>query len=177
MLIPADGGCRGYRLEAITLTVAFLLINLATAATQKPFPFHDREGWEGAIYLEMARQVADDRFPVIDDAPMVYRLGTPAAVGLLHRFAGLDLLTGFRLVNGTANALGVILLVVWLRRYLADWRVRTALALAFLLQWDAPVRWLYFFPRTRTRGCGCSFWPDWSRWIAAGNIRRPAGSP
>ena len=41
---------------------------------------------------------------------------------------------------------GVALLVVWLRLFLGDWRVRVALILAFLLQWDTPVRWLYFFP-------------------------------
>ena len=137
---------RGHGIEVFVLVVALLLVNLAQAAFQKPFPFHDREGWEGASYLAMARQVAAAHFPVSDDAPEVYRLGGPALAGLMQRFTGCDLLVCFRLVNGMANALTTGLLIVWLRRFLVDWRVRTALVLVFLLQWDAPVRWLYFFP-------------------------------
>ena len=108
--------------------------------------FHGREGWEGASYLEMARQVADGHFPVTEAAPEVFRLGGPALAGLVHRCTGFDLLVCFKLVNGTANALILGLLVAWLRHFLGDWRVRTALCLVFLLQWDAPVRWMYFFP-------------------------------
>ena len=133
-------------MEAVVLALAFLLVNLAGQATQQPFHFHGREGWEGASYLEMARQVAAGHFPITDDAPEVFRLGGPALAGLVHRFTGLDLLVCFKLVNGTASALILVFLVLWLRRFLMDWRVRTALGLVFLLQWDAPVRWMYFFP-------------------------------
>ena len=135
-----------HKTEVLVLVVAFLLVNLAQAAFQINFPFHDGTGWEGASYLAMARQVAAGHFPVSEDAPEVYRLGGPALAGLAQRFTGFDLLVCFKLVNGTANALTVGLLIVWLRRFLFDWRVRTALVLAFLLQWDTPVRWMYFFP-------------------------------
>lgn len=143
---PAAGTRRQRRTEVLVLAVAFILVNLATAAVQKPFYFHDREGWEGASYLEMARQVAAGHFPVTEDAPEVFRLGGPFLAGVVQRVTGWDLLVCFRLVNGTANALILALLIAWLRRFLGDWRVRTALGLAFLLQWDAPVRWMYFFP-------------------------------
>lgn len=128
------------------LAAAFVLVNVATAAVQKPFPFHDREGWEGINYLSIARQTAAGFFPITDDAPTVFRLGAPVLAGLANRFTGWDLLACFRLVNGVANVLSVALLTVWLRMFLADWRVRTALVLTFLLQWDAPIRWMYYFP-------------------------------
>ncbi len=143
---PGADARRGRTLEAAVLAVAFVLVNLATAATQKPFPFSDTAGWEGVTYLSVARQIAAGNGRVHGDAPMVYRLGTPALAALTHRVAGWDFLACFRLVNGTANGLILVLLVVWLRRHLADWRVRAALGLTFLLQWDAPVRWMYFFP-------------------------------
>ncbi len=136
----------GRRWEVIAVAVAFVLVNLATAATQPTFPFDDRAGWEGLNYLSIARQTAAGHFPITDEAPTVYRLGAPVLAGLLDRFTGWDLLTCFQLVNGTANVLTVALLVAWLRLFLGDWRVRVALVLAFLLQWDTPVRWLYFFP-------------------------------
>lgn len=128
------------------LLTAFVLVNVAAAFVQRPFPFYHGDGWEGDRYLSTAQQVAEGRFPIIGEAPTVYRLGTPVLAGLVHRLTGQDLLACFRWVNGTANAFTLALLVVWLRLFLADWRVRTTLGLVFLLQWDAPVRWMYFFP-------------------------------
>ena len=145
--VPAAATARrGQRTEAIVLAVAFLLVNLAGARWQKPIPFDGGEGWEGGAYLSMAKQFAAGHVPVADDAPQVYRVGTPLLAALVHRGTGLDFLPSFQVVNGTANVLILTLLVGWLRRFLANWRVRTALGLAFLLQWDTPVRWLYYFP-------------------------------
>ena len=144
--VPAASKRRGRTLEAIVLATAFLLVNLAGARWQKPFPFEGNEGWEGAVYLSAARQFAAGHVPVAGDAPAIYRLGAPFLAATVQRETGLDFLASFRVVNGVANALILGLLVVWLRRFLPDWRIRAALGLAFLLQWDTPVRWMYFFP-------------------------------
>lgn len=144
--VPPRAARPGSEWEVVVLAVAFVLVNVATALVQRPFLFHGREGWEGVNYLSMARQTAEGRFPIAEEAPTVFRLGAPVLAGLLNRFSGWNLVACFRAVNGVANVLSFALLVVWLRGFLVDWRVRTALALVFLLQWDAPVRWLYFFP-------------------------------
>ena len=137
---------RGRRAEAIILAVAFLLLNLAGARWQKPTSFEDGRGWEGAAYLSVAKQFAAGQSPVADEAPQVYRLATPWLAARVQRATGLGFLVSFQVVNGVANVLILVLLVVWLRRFLVDWRVRTVLALAYLVQWDTPTRWLYFFP-------------------------------
>ena len=137
---------RGRTLEAVVLGVAFVLVNLAGVWWQRPTSFENGQGWEGAGYYEMAKQVAAGHTPMEGEAPMVYRVGTPLLAGEVQRATGYDTLVSFQIVNGVANVLSLGLLVVWLRRFLPDWRIRTALVLAFLLQWDTPVRWMYYFP-------------------------------
>ena len=80
--IPAHNSQLGRRCEVWILAIAFVLVNVVTAATQRPFPFHDREGWEGVNYLAMARQAAEGHFPITGEAPTVFRLGAPVLAGL-----------------------------------------------------------------------------------------------
>ena len=134
------------RWELVVLAAAFVLVNLAAAWLQKPISYHDGKGWEGVNYYAVAEQFGDGRRSVEADAPEVYRVGAPWLAGLVHRTTGLGILASFKVVNGVANALTLAGLAAWLRRFVADWRVRTALGLAFVLQWDTPTRWMYFFP-------------------------------
>lgn len=145
-IISTDDTRRGRWTEVVVLAVVFALVNVAAGLLQKPISYHEGRGWEGVAYSAVAEQFAEHRRPVVADAPELYRVGTPFLAGELRRFTGFDLFLCFKLVNGAANALTLALLVVWLRRFLSDWRVRTALGLAFLLQWDTPSRWMYFFP-------------------------------
>ena len=143
----AAPAARGRCAELLILAVGFLLVNLAGALFQKQITFNDGKGWEGIDYYEVAAQYTQGKWHVAAEAPMLYRIGTPFLASLLHRrvFPD-DLFLCFRIVNAVANALTLVLLVLWLRRFLGDWRIRTALGLVFLLQWDAPTRWLYFYP-------------------------------
>ena len=74
----------------------------------------------------MADQMARGVRPVTADAPMVYRVGTPALAALVHRagWDGGDLFGAFWAVNLAANAFSLALLTAWLRRFVGDWRVR-----------------------------------------------------
>ncbi len=139
---------RGRRAEACLLALAFVLVNLAGARFQPRITKDGGKGWEGVDYHAMADQMARGVHPVSADAPMVLRVGTPALAALAHRagWDGGDLFTAFRGVNLAANALSLALLVAWLRRFVGDGRVRVALGLSWLLQWDAPTRWLWFYP-------------------------------
>ncbi len=129
------------------LTAVFVLVNLAGAAFQKQITYNGGKAWEGEFYYDVAQQYAAGHWRVASEAPLVYRVGTPFLASLLYRHVlpG-DLFLCFKIVNLAANALTLALLVAWLRRFVADWRIRTALGLMFLLQWDTPTRWLYFYP-------------------------------
>ena len=139
---------RGRWVEAWGLALTFVLVNLAGAWFQPQITKDGGKGWEGIDYYRMAEEMARGLHPVTAEAPMIYRVGTPALAALVHRAGGDggDLFAAFRGVNLTANALSLLLLVAWLRRFIADWRVRAALGLAWLLQWDTPTRWLWFYP-------------------------------
>ena len=124
------------------LLFAFVIINILGAKFQKQISYNDGKGWEGVAYYQVAQQFAKGQ-PIAAEAPMVYRIGTPF---LVSKVAPHDIFLGYKIVNAIANFLTLCLLVVWLRLYLRDWRVRTGLALLFLIQWDTPVRWLWFCP-------------------------------
>ena len=129
------------------LAVVFVLVNVAGALFQKQITYNGGKAWEGEFYYDMAEQCTRENRRLASEAPYIYRVGTPFLASRLHR--GLfpdDLFLCFKIVNATANALTLVLLIGWLRRFVGDWRIRVALSLMFLLQWDTPTRWLYFFP-------------------------------
>ncbi|HYE57198.1 MAG TPA: hypothetical protein VD948_01785 [Rhodothermales bacterium] len=121
---------------------AFVLTSALSAALQPALTFNDGYGWDGVEYAAVTRQLADGAAPEAR-APFVYRLGTPFLVATLF---GDDVIQGFRVVNLVANGLAVLLLVVWLRLHLADWRVRVAMALVFMLAWHGPIRFVHYYP-------------------------------
>ena len=129
------------------LAVVFVLVNVAGALFQKQIAYNGGKAWEGEFYYDVAEQYTHGKWRVASEAPLVYRIGTPFLASLLHRrlFPG-DLFLCFKIVNATANALTLGLLILWLRGFVGDWRIRTVLGLIFLLQWDTPTRWLYFYP-------------------------------
>jgi hypothetical protein len=45
-----------------------------------------------------------------------------------------------------ANTVAVLLLWLWLRRHVATPWVRVLLVTLYLIQWDAPTRWIWFYP-------------------------------
>ena len=138
----------GRRAEACLLALSFVLVTLLGARFQPQITKDGGKGWEGIDYFAMADQMARGVRPVTAAAPIVYRVGTPALAALVHRAGGDggDLFGAFRAVNLAANACSLALLTAWLRRFVNDWRVRTALGLSWLWQWDAPTRWLWFYP-------------------------------
>jgi hypothetical protein len=77
------------------------------------------------------------------DAPFVWRLGTPFLASLLIKD---DLQASFKAVNIVANCIALALLVVWLRIYLKNPTTRLLICLAYIGQWLAPTRFVYFYP-------------------------------
>ena len=128
--------------EVAILLIAFIVINLLGAKFQKQISYDNGKGWEGVGYYQVAQEFIEGK-PIAAEAPMVYRIGTPF---LVSKIAPHNIFLGYKIVNTIANFLMLCLLIVWLRLHLHDWRVRTVLILLFLMQWDTPVRWLWFYP-------------------------------
>lgn len=75
--------------------------------------------------------------------PHLYAVGRPWLISFV---SPPDLFRGFRIVNVTGSAVATLLLVLWLRGYVSDWRIRVVLVTLFLIQWDAPPRLVYHSP-------------------------------
>jgi hypothetical protein len=129
-------------LEVILVFLVFVTVNLASAVFQQPLTYNHGIGWDGTGYYATAEQFAQGYIPK-DEAPFVYRIGTPLLAALVAKN---DLLWGFEIVNFIANIFAVILLVVWLRLYISNWKIRTLLIILFITQWHAPIRYNYFLP-------------------------------
>ena len=122
--------------ELFWILVLFVLVAGLSLAFQKPLTYHDGQGWDGVAYVQMAQQLAHHERPSAI-GPFAFRLGTPALVAWLFPN---HILLGFRLVNLAACFLSVILLTLWLRRFVQSPWLRLALIAAFLTQWHAPLR-------------------------------------
>ena len=128
-------------LEIGLVIALFALTNLISAFRQKQNTFDGGLAWERPYYV-MAGQFARHE-PIATTAPYVYRVGTPFMVALLSPG---DLFRGFRIVNTTGSFIASLLLVFWLKGYVKDWRTRVLLVTLFLIQWDAPPRYMYHSP-------------------------------
>ncbi len=134
---------RGRALELLLLVVAFVVVNLVSAAFQEPISLRNGRGADGSTYCRVAEQLARDQSPT-GRAPFVYRVGVPLLASIPLR-QDVDVITAFKIVNLIGNALSSVLLILWLRLYVTDWRIRTILALLFMTQWHAPVRYVHFY--------------------------------
>jgi hypothetical protein len=98
--------------------------------------------WDADEYFALAEQLAAGR-PVTASAPYVYRVLTP---WLVARCCPADIQHGFLIVNIIAGALGAVVLALWLRRFVTDWRVRVLVTAAYIWEWHGPVRIPYYSP-------------------------------
>jgi hypothetical protein len=133
---------REKNIELIAILFVFVVVNITSQVFQNPITYNNGRGWDGVAYYRVAEQFADGHLPSAD-APYVYRIGTPL---LASKVSKSDLLFGFKVQNILANLVTAVLLTLWLRRHLGDWKIRTLLVTLFLVQWHGPTRWVYFYP-------------------------------
>jgi hypothetical protein len=134
-------GKTGLLLELLLIAAIFLASNINSALRQKQNTFHGGTAWENPYYTLAEEFVHGE--PLAAEAPYAYRLGTPWLVSLV---SPQDLFRGFRIVNITGSAIATALLLIWLRGYIGDWKIRVLLATLFVIQWDAPPRLVYHSP-------------------------------
>jgi len=128
--------------EVLIILFAILLVMVGSQIFQNQVSLNAGRGWDGVEYYSMAEQLAEGKLPAAA-APYVYRVGTPFLASLFFKN---DLLLGFKVINIVGNLITVILLTLWLRLYLPDWRIRVFLVLVFVAQWHGPVRYVYYHP-------------------------------
>jgi len=98
--------------------------------------------WDSDEYYLMAQQLAAGE-TVTAAAPYAFRLlvpwlaGTCCAANIQQAFLAINLLSGIALV---------LLLVIWLRRFVDNAAIRVLTAAACVLQWHAPVRFVFYYP-------------------------------
>jgi hypothetical protein len=128
-------------LEFVAVLAAFAAVNVLSALFQKPITWNNGQGWDGVEYYKVASEIADGQ-PLSAEGPYVYRVLVPFLAAHLNPE---DLLAGFLTVGVISNLAATILLLVWLRRYLSDPRVRVLLVFLFIAQWHGPVRFIFFY--------------------------------
>ena len=129
-------------LELPTVLLIFATVAGVSTPLQAPITVSGGRGWDGTFYYAMAEQMSHGLVPATA-APFVFRVGTPFLAALL---APQHLLHGFLVVNAVGAAIATISLLYWLRLYVADPLIRILLITAFLIQWNAPLRFSFFYP-------------------------------
>jgi hypothetical protein len=98
--------------------------------------------WDGDEYYVMTEQIAAGETPRAA-APYVYRLATPWLVAHLSPRA---IVNGYRAINLTAAAVTAAMLLVWLRRFVAERWARLLAVTLFIVEWHGPVRFVFYYP-------------------------------
>src|SRR5215471_15199780 len=108
------------RFELAIVLAMFVLVNIVSAFSQVQIGVNDGKGWDGAWYVTVAQEISSGK-PLVAEAPFVYRVGTPFLAALVDKD---NLILGFKVVNLAANVTLTVLLMLWLRLFVRDWRVR-----------------------------------------------------
>ena len=144
--------------ETAIAAALFLAISLASAFTQRA----ERVFGDGEQYHRMSWQFADGVLPLRAEAPFVYRLATPWLAArvdpLVSRVvpawiaravedsAGLKGVVPFYAVNIAATLGALVLLLAYLRCFVASPALRLLLVALWMAAWHAPARYVYFNP-------------------------------
>lgn len=143
--------------EILIVAAAFAIISIS-AAVMQPM---EKIFADAQIYWSVAIQFYESRVPIHAQIPGGSRIATPwlAATlrpavsrampqldGRVEDASGLLGVTPFLLINIVASAAGMLLLLLYLRRFIDSAVVRIGLVIAWAAMWHSPVRWVYFYP-------------------------------
>jgi hypothetical protein len=134
-----NGQPQRHRGELIWVIGIVIAANLWSAHVQR---YQGFRLWDADEYYALAEQLAAGQ-PVTASAPYVYRVLTP---WLVAKCCPTHIQRGFLIVNVIAGALAAVVLALWLRRFVSDWRVRVLVTAAYIWEWHGPVRLPYYSP-------------------------------
>lgn len=136
---PAPAGASRRLLEAAIVLAVFVAMAYAAWSTQ-----HVRvtNWWDADEYFRTTEQLAAGQTPT-RAAPYVYRLAAPWIVAMA---SPANIAGGFLVLNLLATAASTLLLLAWLRRFVAASWIRVALTALFVITWHAPTRFVFYYP-------------------------------
>ena len=130
------------RVRRFELPIALAIALLAAAWASQTQSYQVYRYWDSDEYFLMAQQFAAGE-TVTAQAPYSYRVLVPWIVGTC---CSDDIQRGFLMVNLAAGVAVALLLIVWLRRFVASPGVRLLILTAFALQWQGPLRFVFYYP-------------------------------
>jgi hypothetical protein len=139
LLSRTDGDPRGMFIEIAVIAAVFVTVAGLSAWMQQVTV---TRYWDGDEYYAMAEQMAAGETPHAA-APYVYRLATP---WLVAKIWPTEIVTGFRTINVAAAATTALLLLVWLRRFVAERWARLLAVTLFIVEWHGPARFVSYYP-------------------------------
>lgn len=128
--------------EVGLVLLAVIAIQAYSYTTQPRIQINDGQGYDGADYFGVAKQVVDGE-RLNGTARFARRLGTPLLAALVNPR---HLIEGFFVVNVTATLISSVLLLVWFRTYLTTSWLRVGLVVLFATHWLQLVRFTFFYP-------------------------------
>ena len=129
-------------LRRAELPVALAIVVLAALWARQIQVFQVFRYWDSDEYFLMAQQLAAGE-TVTAAAPYAYRKLAP---WLVAQCCPTDIQFGFLLLNLGAGAVLAVLLMVWLRGFVASAGIRLLMVAAFAWQWHAPLRFAFYYP-------------------------------
>ncbi|MGH9384849.1 MAG: hypothetical protein ACRD2N_11240 [Vicinamibacterales bacterium] len=137
-------GDRATRWEIGLTALLFAVITLAAALQQEAqwWPLLEGDAFQ---YFDMTRQFDAGQTTVRATGPFVYRIAVPW-VASFATWPQIDEYLPFLILNITSAFAVAMLLLVWLRRFVASPFVRVLMVAVFLFAWHGPARFTYFYP-------------------------------
>jgi hypothetical protein len=128
--------------EYTLVVLVVVAVQAFSYVTQPRIQLHDGQGYDGADYFGVAKQVVDGE-RLNGTARFARRVGTPLLAALVNPR---QLIEGFFLVNIIATLLSCVLLLMWFRKYLTSSWLRVGLVVLFATHWLQLVRLTFFYP-------------------------------
>jgi hypothetical protein len=124
----------------VSLIIAGVM--LFTYIFEKPLSLENATMFDGSVYYRISEKIVLHQ-QINDEAPFVYRLGTPFLVSWLFPD---NLFLGYKIINLIASVICVYLLLYWLRLYLKNIFIRMILIGLFASHWLGVLRITLYNP-------------------------------
>lgn len=131
--------------EVLIAALAFVIIGFAYQ-NQPRISQNGGKGWDGSTYYKIAEQYQNGSKVITAEAPFGKRIGTPFLIATYSKFTGKTLLESAFLLDIAGAFVILLLLILWLRRFVTDFRARLLIYFLYLMVWHGPLRLSFFYP-------------------------------
>lgn len=126
------------------LVVILILAHAIGYFFQEPLAIYGGRGWDGHIYYLMAEQALSGR-DFEQRSPFIYRQLLPWLAAFFSP-SSQALLASFKIINLTVATATAVLMLIFLRFFVDDWRLRLLLVSLYALHYFLSIRNVYWLP-------------------------------